>query len=508
MRRTTRFPRTVLTAAVLLAASLVGSGTSWAQPSAWHTPVFSGGFAPEMQQRPAAAVARGPLARLVKNPHTADGSPPFALADQAGTIQRLVEPVPGIELGPYVGQVVVVRHDTGRTILATQIELPPLPLLPMVGDARYTTDGSASGDFHALSFNSREQTAQFIDNDDTTTQIISDDESLLKAGQSPSSNTGGATNPSQTGINAAHPSSRLMPLDLSVDGPQFGEPMFVDGMPPEAMGMQSWPHGFVEGSNACPECGEYHGQAGCDPMMQAGPNTRLSRIEQRFQDCRLYADAEIYFFRVHLMEGAVGKLREKYEFSPRFTVGFDGTGLVDGRARYWIYERSTSLLSGDSVRVEFNVFDLEATHRFQAGRSNVGLSVGMRIAGIDLVDDDGDAVGTDLLGMTLAADAHTPLCNFADGTVSWVYGGRLSILGGDWGGNPGSDFLPAPLQDDNVVAEEIYIGVEFAVGYRECDLRARLAFEMQNWHSDALAQNAGSDSIGFIGPGFHIGAAF
>jgi hypothetical protein len=80
-------------------------------------------------------------------------------------------------------------------------------------------------------------------------------------------------------------------------------------------------------------------------------------------------------------------------------------------------------------------------------------------------------------------------------------------MGGDWGGDA-NDFVPAPLQDDNIIADEIYAGIEFVTGYRECDLRVRLAFELQNWHSDVLAQNAGSDSIGFVGPGIHVGAAF
>ena len=40
-----------------------------------------------------------------------------------------------------------------------------------------------------------------------------------------------------------------------------------------------------------------------------------------------------------------------------------------------------------------------------------------------------------------------------------------------------------------------------------CYSDARFAFEMQNWHSDALAQSS-TDSIGFIGPGVHVGAEF
>jgi hypothetical protein len=64
------------------------------------------------------------LARLIRTPDTSGGLPPYALTDQTGKIQRYVEPVPGIDLESYVGYVVVVNHDTGRTLLASQLELP------------------------------------------------------------------------------------------------------------------------------------------------------------------------------------------------------------------------------------------------------------------------------------------------------------------------------------------------------------------------------------------------
>ena len=53
---------------------------------------------------------------------------PFALTDQSGVIRRYVEPVPGVDLSSFVDNVVVVRHDTGRTLLASQLELPSQPL--------------------------------------------------------------------------------------------------------------------------------------------------------------------------------------------------------------------------------------------------------------------------------------------------------------------------------------------------------------------------------------------
>jgi hypothetical protein len=73
-------------------------------------------------RRPTAA--RLPLARLIRNPDDSGTGPQYALADQGGNIQRLVEPVPGIDLEPYVGFAVKVKHDTGRTLLASQLLLP------------------------------------------------------------------------------------------------------------------------------------------------------------------------------------------------------------------------------------------------------------------------------------------------------------------------------------------------------------------------------------------------
>ncbi len=44
--------------------------------------------------------------------------------------------------------------------------------------------------------------------------------------------------------------------------------------------------------------------------------------------------------------------------------------------------------------------------------------------------------------------------------------------------------------------------------YRDVDFRARLAFEVQNWHSDVLSESADIGAIGFIGPGLRVGAEF
>jgi len=63
-------------------------------------------------------------AKLVRNANAKEGAPAFALVDKYGGILRYVEPVEKVNLAPYVGRVVGVRHDTGDTLLASQLIFP------------------------------------------------------------------------------------------------------------------------------------------------------------------------------------------------------------------------------------------------------------------------------------------------------------------------------------------------------------------------------------------------
>jgi hypothetical protein len=225
------------------------------------------------------------------------------------------------------------------------------------------------------------------------------------------------------------------------------------------------------------------------------------------QLCRYYASAEINLLRTHIGESAHGKLSEKYELSPRVTIGFNETEKIDGRVRYWHYSQDTPILGGGRIDVEMDVLDVEATNLLASPRFEVLMGGGLRMAGIDVTDANNAAAGADLLGMTVFAEGRTPLCTYQDGRIAWVFGGRLSILGGDWGGDAGNNFTGGSFQDDNLVVHELHAGVVYGVRRFDYDFHARLGFEMQNWHSDALSQTGG-DSIGFLGPGFQIGAGF
>jgi hypothetical protein len=449
---------------------------------------------------PGDSPAQGPIARLVKTPEGSPGLPPFALADQVGTIQRYVEPVPGIDLEPYVDQIVSVRHDTGQTLLASQLELPPKPFYPMIGDAREATmangraSGSAGGELQSDGF---VQQAQYADSDDTTVELLDEGEAIPESSgpvfQGPFPDGAVYPDGGYPGYSNAMPQQMApMGMDPSYCDPMYGCPQSYGGYPP-GYGMYPYPQG-----------GGYHEVAG--PPQAMGfiqPFAQPPREQVHF-----YADMEINFFRAHVIEEQIGKLSEKYDFSPRFVAGFYGLGPVNGRARYWMYDHKTETTNDDdSFRLEFDVIDLEATHYFAGHRTEVVLGAGLRLARIELTDDDEDDAGCDLIGLTFAADGHTPIVSFEGGRFGLVYGGRLSILGGDWSGES-DDWLDHRIRDDNVVVHELHAGIECARCYRKVDLHARLVFEMQNWHSDVLSESTDTDSIGFVGPGVHIGAEF
>jgi hypothetical protein len=218
-----------------------------------------------------------------------------------------------------------------------------------------------------------------------------------------------------------------------------------------------------------------------------------------------YADVQLLFMRTHILESAIGKLSEKYELSPRFILGYEGAGGVGGRARYWTYGRWTPNLDGDAIRVDMDVIDLETTRRFRTSRSDLVIAGGIRWTDMDIALNASE-VENEMPGATVAADLRTAMCR--DGCREWaaVGGARWSLLGGDWEGDSGG-FLN-PVRDDNVVVQELYGGFEYFRTRPNYDLFARLIFEIQNWHSDAAAQDAGADSIGFVGPGLEIGMMF
>jgi hypothetical protein len=495
-------------ATALVAAWICYAQVAWGQASTGN--ILPTGLLPLLRAQPSAAQPsaasypqpmntprREPLARLIVNPDQTDGAPPFALTDQTGTIQRYVEPVPEIDLTPYVGQVIAVRNDSGTTLLASQLDLPQQPLRPMVtntNDDRYATATRPAANSRRTSeSNDVVQQVQYIDNDDASVQLLPDDVSISDPNAAP----GG-----------------LMPLDGTAPGgdfPAFAEPMGQPAMSGPVYGTPYQPMPNSPGSMMAypgpvigpyPSSTPYSNGMGHDGFVGDIPPDRA----------HLSADVKLSLLRPQVAEFAAGKLSEKYELSPTIILGVRGAGNFDGRVRFWHYDRDVDVLGTDNdVHFRFNVLDIEALHRFGGRRSELTLAAGIRLAGINLTDVNDQKCGADFIGLTLAADGLTPLGCFPGGHFGLVYGGRLSILGGDWGGDDNCLFINQQVRNDNVLVNELYGGVELERRFRAADVHARLVFEMQNWKSDALAQGAFIESIGsigFFGPGLQLGAEF
>ncbi len=309
-------------------------------------------------------------------------------------------------------------------------------------------------------------------------------------------------------------------VDIGVDESSYaGDPS--DGQVYQAYGGQYAANGYGMngGCNACSYegCGGGGceggycdgGCSGCEAGCygDCGPNY-CGDCNSGYETMGMYyAEVQNMFLRAHVNDQVVGKLREKYEYSPRFIVGYESPSGLGARARYWTYGRTTASLDGtDALRFDFDVIDAEGTMRVGSQTTNVLLSGGFRWADIKTADGDLDEeMSTSMPGITCAADGRVAICCTAKGQWSGVAGARWSLSGGDWEGDDNE--LVSETFDDNMVTHEIYGGFEYLCHHCNYDLYARIVFEMQNWHSDALNE-LNDVSIGFVGPAIHGGISF
>jgi hypothetical protein len=235
-----------------------------------------------------------------------------------------------------------------------------------------------------------------------------------------------------------------------------------------------------------------------------------------------YASFEFLWLRPHVNEDWVGKLSESMKLSTRTVVGYENCCGLGARVRFWNYDHTIRLLDPGAMGMEYDVLDLEATNRICFRSTDIMFGGGFRYAYVKLSDGDFTPVDIDAYGLTAAVDARTPLCTYCNNRVSWVYGARWSILGGDWEGD--NDIIDTiggtnTVRDDNLLVTELYTGVEYLFCYGGCDFFSRGTVEMQNWRSDVLGEpgigngiaplSVGStNAIGFVGLGYTIGMMF
>lgn len=239
------------------------------------------------------------------------------------------------------------------------------------------------------------------------------------------------------------------------------------------------------------------------------PKSRLSRKQYRLTNgCTprcphrsCYADAQLNFLRTNLASEVDSTTSsDQLELSPRVVLGTRNCNQCGARAQYQHYDwhtASTTSPTSPGVQFEFQSLDLEVTKRLFAYHTNLDLAAGVRLAKVQEAKFEAHSTAS-LMGGTVSANARTRLCSPTCWSWSWVYGGRLSLLGGHWNGS-------AHQGNGNVFVSEVFTGVETRCCRYSHDLFARFLFEVQNWHSDAFLL---SDNVTLMGPGVQLGVRF
>jgi hypothetical protein len=263
---------------------------------------------------------------------------------------------------------------------------------------------------------------------------------------------------------------------------------------------------FVDdGWNEQPVCGPGDATC-CDGCPQLGCCTSAANAQR---DRRITADVELMAMRTHFSDDVLGKLGEHYELSERVVLGAENAHGIGGRIRFWTYDRTTpNLQGGSSLGADYTVTDFEGTTHFGTQWFDFILAGGIRFADIRLDIDSGSTRSNQMPGATFAIDMRSTICRDETHGFEWhsVGGARWSVLGCDWRSK--GTALIDETRDDNVVATEVYGGFECSQCCRGHNLYARLVFEAQNWRSDALGENTGIDSMGFVGPGLNLGVNY
>jgi hypothetical protein len=168
------------------------------------------------------------------------------------------------------------------------------------------------------------------------------------------------------------------------------------------------------------------------------------------------------FIRPHVSEDWVGKLSESHGFSQRYVVGYEDCCGLGGRVRYWNYNDHVPVLDPSCIDFDMGVLDLEITNRFCFRSTELVVAGGFRYASWGMTDATQYEVDLDAYGLTMAADFSTLIACYGCSQWSFVYGGRLSILGGSWeGDNYIIDTIVTPeVRDDNLLVHELHVGVE------------------------------------------------
>lgn len=199
-----------------------------------------------------------------------------------------------------------------------------------------------------------------------------------------------------------------------------------------------------------------------------------------------------------------------FGFSERVEAGyqFEQCGL---RARFWHFDDNyvVSPQYPRQLGIELDTLDFEATK--QVG--DFAISGGIRVVdwrytstliNPPFIEPSYRALD-DSYGVTLAAEGNTALCAGESWRLAAVYGGRISLLTGEWHADPGFSQSLVGYGRDTQDILECWTGIEARYG---CAF-ARATLEMQRWQSNALQQDfTYFGALGLLGIGTTVGVTF
>jgi hypothetical protein len=212
------------------------------------------------------------------------------------------------------------------------------------------------------------------------------------------------------------------------------------------------------------------------------------------------------------------RLTDDFELAPRLVFGYDDA--IGARVRYWSYDEGTFEIFGGGTlqernRLDFDVIDLEATTHLRREGHDFLFAGGARIAHIDrnnntigVLSNTTTFEKTTMGGVTLAAEGRTSIFAAESWGTAFVYGGRLSLLHGDWEGDNSDTMTPDTglnVQNERFIVPEVFTGVELHYG----NVFTRMRVEMQDWQGGATETfTTVNHNFGFTGYGVDLGVTF
>jgi len=201
-----------------------------------------------------------------------------------------------------------------------------------------------------------------------------------------------------------------------------------------------------------------------------------------------------------------------FDFTPRFTVGYEMGGGVGFRGSYWRFDQSQGTLDGTSfVDISASTFDLEIYRNVTVlPGTNIEVFGGFRYADFGQSDGQGLDYRFSGWGGTVGIQGTQSICGCGE-----IYArARWSIVMGDGDvrNNGGLDDPIGTFVDHQSTQTELALGWQSCCRWGRCSLLYGIGAEWHTWSDMALAGDESDEAnlydAGWAGFVFRVGMKF